>query len=427
MNYIRIFDEITEIIKKHYAGYERVNHTIVDFYIETLQNIDTTKMTDQFFVDFVNDFLLELDDQHLSFVNMNKNIQPGKKLLLRADQENVYVVRALEGLEIREGDELLEIDGLSVSKIRATRKKYLRSSEAIPERENWSIYAKGSQNILYKNNHGEIKKQHLIHNGNITLEANHLRALNDDTYLLTLHHLQKAADIEPILLEMKQYHSSMKNLIIDVRQNPGGNTSLTADLLPYVFPKNERPSFAMPETLYNCTEFNYETFKKNVDEIHLNDINEDTGNIFAYFLEVFKENRGNGFIDFDLEQFTHSYASSYKPLEKEYIERVIILVDSYTASAAEEFALICHSSSKVTTMGRATAGVNEYHSVMGVTWNDTFELGYSMAKLERPLVSHPLHGKGVQPDHYIPWTKEFLAEDVDMKAALSLLNSLAVK
>ena len=103
-------------------------------------------------------------------------------------------------------------------------------------------------------------------------------------------------------------------------------------------------------------------------------------------------------------------------------EQVIILSDCMCGSAGDEFVEICKESSKVTVLGRATMGVTDYSDLVVRQWEDKFHLYYPISRLKTKTIKNPLHGKGVQPDRYIPWTPEHIKKDIDLRIAVDLVK-----
>lgn len=49
-------------------------------------------------------------------------------------------------------------------------------------------------------------------------------------------------------------------------------------------------------------------------------------------------------------------------------------------------------------------------------------LYYPISRRVQKTLNDPLHGKGIQPDHYIPWTPEYIHKDMDFLYALEILK-----
>lgn len=84
--------------------------------------------------------------------------------------------------------------------------------------------------------------------------------------------------------------------------------------------------------------------------------------------------------------------------------------------------MTCKESSKVTVVGRATMGVNDYSDLVIKEWNDMFSLYYPISRRVQKTLNDHLHGKGVQPNRYIPWTPEHIDKDLDFLYALEILK-----
>lgn len=99
------------------------------------------------------------------------------------------------------------------------------------------------------------------------------------------------------------------------------------------------------------------------------------------------------------------------------------MTDVYCGSAGDSFIENCKMSSKVTVIGRPTAGLNDYANLAIQRWDEGFELWYPTSRLSRIDSGRGMTGVGVEPHIYIPWSPQHLKEDVDLAAALRLVDS----
>lgn len=148
--------------------------------------------------------------------------------------------------------------------------------------------------------------------------------------------------------------------------------------------------------------------------------NPDTLKMLEFAEKQFKTYRNQGFVAFDFSEYLADRVNDFEGEDNP--EQVIILTDCYCISAGEEFVGTSKGSSKVTVVGRATLGVNDYSDIVWHTWDKQFSLGYPISRLKQKTEVHPIHGKGIQPDIYIKWTPKHIEEDIDLQQALKLIN-----
>jgi C-terminal processing protease CtpA/Prc len=87
-------------------------------------------------------------------------------------------------------------------------------------------------------------------------------------------------------------------------------------------------------------------------------------------------------------------------------QRVAVLIDGGTVSAAEAFLEQARRSTRVTTFGAPTAGALDYQSVNIVRIGDTarrWYLGYPTITARADLPRGGMRGKGIAPDVRVDW------------------------
>lgn len=186
-----------------------------------------------------------------------------------------------------------------------------------------------------------------------------------------------------------------QHLIIDVRKNNGGDAHAFSPLLKYIFKKGEKPSSDHKVREFNCTARNVELFLKLTEEIRNTTDNKDTLRMIEFAENQFKAHQNQGFVAFDFSEYISELESNFEGEDQP--QNVIILSDCYCASAGEELVEISKESSKVTIIGRATMGVNDYSDIVSINWNNQFSLFYPISRLKQKTDFDPIHGKGVQP------------------------------
>lgn len=83
-------------------------------------------------------------------------------------------------------------------------------------------------------------------------------------------------------------------------------------------------------------------------------------------------------------------------------------------------------SPKVTVIGRATQGMNDYSNLTTMEWKGRLRLSYPTSRLDQLDHRGILGEPGIKPDVYIPWSPEHIENDMDMEEALKLLDTMRV-
>ena len=131
-------------------------------------------------------------------------------------------------------------------------------------------------------------------------------------------------------------------------------------------------------------------------------------------INFFEINTGKGFVSLD-------NGGEFEVEGSEFPENIVILSDVYCGSAGDIFVDLAGRSKKVTVIGRATAGLNDYSNLINKDWNDVFSLYYPTSRME--YLDKGEKDTGIEPDIYVQWTPEHLLSDLDMKTALNFLET----
>lgn len=214
---------------------------------------------------------------------------------------------------------------------------------------------------------------------------------------------------------------SLPNLIIDLRNNGGGDATTISALEPLMFAPGETPNNNIPVRLFNCTERNVDLFIELCNLYRDLELDDNTRNMLKFAETMFEDNRGNGFVEFDFSQIVGVMQREFEGTANP--KNVIILMDENTASAAESFVEGSAESSKVVTIGRATMGINDYSDLVIKNWGNKYALHYPVSKLSTLTEHHPIFGTGIKPDVHVVWTPEFIKADKDLERALEILES----
>lgn len=215
---------------------------------------------------------------------------------------------------------------------------------------------------------------------------------------------------------------SREYLIIDVRNNSGGNDSAYLPLLEFCLPEGKDCS-ALSGSIYdgpgefNYTERNCESRLKQFEQMLAGELPADTRRIMTEMAEELRANRGKGFVatsDSD-DDTALPYIGTALP------KKVYIITDENCASSGDAFVDNMRKSDKVTVVGRPTMGILDFSNCTCAEFG-AYTLLYPTSRnlyLDKGI---RMRGNGVPVDIHIPWTPEHLKRDVDLDTVLELIR-----
>ena len=418
-----MFTEIVSIMHQDYAGYEeKKGWDHPDYYTKKIEDLETSEfITPQLFTELVNEYLISFQDRHMYF-NLHNSEKVEVKtcgFAVRNYEDTLYVTENNEEDRFEKGAKIVSIDGESISSIRKLHHTMLRESH--PEREEWDEILNKASYFEMMNKNKELEKLELkLYKKTPRKSTYSIDLINEDTLLFTFSDFADTDRIVNLIEEHKGDLLESKNVIIDVRNNRGGNSHASSSLLRYIFKKGEQPSSHLKVREFNCSDRNVELFLKQAEKVRSSTNNEETLKMIEYGENQFKTYRNQGFVAFDFSEYIADLENNFEGENNP--EKVIILSDYYCASAGEEFVETSKDSSKVTIVGRATMGLNDYSDIVCVQWDKQFSLCYPISRLQQKTEIDPIHWKGIQPHLYIKWTPKHIEEDIDLQQALKLIE-----
>ncbi|WP_228409579.1 S41 family peptidase [Radiobacillus deserti] len=337
---------------------------------------------------------------------------------MRRYKDYLYIVSTKQEKGLKPGYVIRALDGIPIQELIQVHKRQLMEESA--ERENWSTILPLYSNAIVTDEKNTTFSIPLNKYRIEPFEPTYsMESLNENTLLMTLTDFMNHQEISKLITQNEHLLRSTENLIIDVRLNKGGSDLAYFGLLSYLFDEKvvNLSDFDDGALLTNCTKRNVELRTKLLKSNLFSVGDEETKNQVNILIDKLKENEGKGFVELDLSDLENSLIINTKPGPS----KVVILVDVFCGSSGESFVEVCKHSSKVTVIGRATLGLNDYANLAKMEWEGRFELWYPTSKLTKVDEGRGMNGVGIQPDIYIPWTPEHIVEDQDLKAALDLL------
>lgn len=406
----RIFNEIVHIMHHDYAGCkDKQGWDRAEYFSE--------KMRDDNFTAVVNEYLLDFRDKHIYFtaVNAEKNVDQDRGFKVRRYEDKLYVIEAGAEDRLKKGMAFVTLGGLSIMELKDKHDKVLAENKA--ERENWAP-------ILRLYEYGKLDDGEEIsfsfYQKTEYQPVHSVKKLNEKTLLMTMTDFADPDSIIRMIDENKALLESMENWIIDVRVNYGGGDASYFNLLPYLMPEEGVELADSNERMFfNCTEANSDRQLAMVKE-QMKGIQDEQAKAFVRaWQQEWERNRGKGFVEFDFSEFLPDTFVGGKPIPKS----IIVMADVFCGSAGDSFVELCKKSSKITVIGRPTAGLNDYANLAIQRWDEGYELWYPTSRLSRIDDGRGMTGVGIEPDVYIPWTPEHLEKDMDLEAAMKLLET----
>ncbi|MFQ3543050.1 S41 family peptidase [Halobacillus rhizosphaerae] len=421
MNYQQIFADIVSIIQYDYAGsYDKQGWDDPDTYkdeIITLSKKGT--LNPRVFAEVVQDYLLDLKDPHVAFrirepQSLASSEETGFKV--RRVHDKLYITEVSKDSGVDRGQVITSLDGISILDLAEKHRRQLMENTA--EREKWNkilpLYSKAQVTDSFGRTDWISIKTYSAS----TPESEYSLKKLDGAWLLKMTDFMDPDKIANLVQENKEHLQAMDKLIIDVRINNGGVDSAYFPLLPYLF---KEPIVDLSEeegrSLTNCTSRNVrlrESMLRNIADKSEDETTKFMVNIIV--TELIKQ-KGEGFVELDLSELDSSFTIESKPGP----DQIIVLSDVYCGSSGDSFVETCKKSAKVTVIGRATAGLNDYTNVAIQSW-DKFELIYPTSRSAQLDRGKGMVSKGIEPDVYIPWSPAHLEEDADLEAALRMLT-----
>lgn len=227
----------------------------------------------------------------------------------------------------------------------------------------------------------------------IRSETPFLEQLDSTTLLLRVPSFETSQKywIDSVIRTNRKKIVATENLIIDLRNNGGGNDGSYREIAPLLYTNPVRiVGMQMLSTKLNN--------QRILDFINDSKMAVDDSTIkWARELYERLENKWGQFVPMDAEKISIQQYDTIFP----YPKNVGIIINKGNASAAEQFLLEARQSKKVKLFGTSTRGVLDISNMHFVKSPcATFELGYCLTKSYR-IPEMKIDGIGIQPDYYM--------------------------
>lgn len=243
--------------------------------------------------------------------------------------------------------------------------------------------------------------------------------IGEDAVYLRFDDFFEPDEINEFILRYDGEIRRCENLIIDVRKNCGGTDTAFFPLIKYGLKPNDElcgtPLFGGGMEI-NYTERNVDIRLKIIEEYR----KKASPPILKHFDEaiaLLKANRGRGFVTVAPDD-TEIFDGQGTVLPR----KVYVLTDCMCGSSGESFVQVMSRLSKVTVVGRPTAGILDYSNLAYVDYGE-WGFNYPTSRELALDSGGGMSKKGVPVDVYLPWTPQHIASDPDLDAVLKLIKT----
>lgn len=384
-----VFADIQQILKYDYAKCQhRVDH---DRFVVTPQ------MSDSAFIDMLEDYVAAFEDPQLS-IEVKHEARPNIGFSVRYYEDKLYVVEASEETRLHIGDTILAIDRIPVAQI---------------ARQQW-------QRVLMRATNVTVQQKNCV----MTMTLSHYerqrynpvyeaKMLADSCLYMKFTDFGERYPVQQLLA---QYDiATVDHLVLDMRQHYGGNDVYMYPLLDYVFdaPQSLKALYQYEKEYTNFTPRNCQLLLQLYEDYLREPLDAETIRALDHEMFQIEQHRGQGFVEVT-QDVDYVFEGSSMP------KHVYILTDTSCTGAGEMLVALAKKSSKVTVLGRPTKGTMATFNVVSVDFGDIV-LYYPTSKMDE--ASMFASNDGIKPHVEIPWTPQQLIEDIDLKTALSFMNT----
>ena len=419
----KIFKEIVHIMNNDYAGWkDKQGCDRPEHFIRKIK--DNPSLTKAEFKKIVDDYLLDFNDRHVYFVLESSNSEKAKSrgFRVRRYEDGLYVTEVDSEKKVELGMRFVSLGGHGIPELVDKHRRLLNENHA--ERENWlpilDLYEEGEIEDSVGNR--KVIKFDMYDKVPYVPEYS-VKKVNEETIVLTMTDFADPDAIVKMMMDNKSLLNSTDKWIIDVRVNYGGSDSSYHPLFEYLLPE-EGVELGDKEDymLFNCTEDNATRVIAEIDD-GLQEIEDEQARLFLnVFRREWEKNSGKGFVQFNFEEIVpDTFIKGSK-----HPDSIIVLTDNRCGSSGDSFVELAKKSNKITVIGRATMGLNDYANLASKKWTEGFELMYPTSRLSRIDKGEGMTGVGIEPELYIPWTPEHIFKDKDMEKAIALLETKVV-
>jgi len=241
-----------------------------------------------------------------------------------------------------------------------------------------------------------VKEEEVVKKGYEQLNAKKafFERLNENTVYLRIpfFEISEKPLIDSLIAKNRDIMLSTENLIIDVRNNPGGSDASYEQLIPFLYTNPIRTVGAA----FLSTKLNNQRM---LDLSKNTEFDEESRKTFRKYYDILNQSPGE-FVNLSEEKVNIEKMDSVLP----YPKNIGIIIHQENGSTTEQFLLLAKQSKKVKLFGKTTRGMLDISNVniINSPCND-FELYYGLSKSFR-IPDFAVDDIGLQPDYFIDST-----------------------
>lgn len=419
MTKVEIFNDIVAVMKEDSASCKDKQGANPSWYLEQIEE----DMEDVDFLYLVNSYLntFELTGHLALFLKGFGRIA----FSVQRYQNALYVTGVAQETELKVGDKIVCVDGLTVDEFAEKHALFLYGETVERQAPHWDYLLRFAKEITYLSENDNTEHTCNIERGAYVILGEKYSCIDmgNGISFLRFADFDDEEKIQQMYAENAELLKNSKTLIVDVRNNGGGSDTCFLPLLQYALPNGKRldeldlvdESANKDGSEINYSVRNCDTRLKGMEEYLQMELPEETRAILVKMRDELLENRGKGFIK------RGNDAMDIPIVGDSNVENVYIITDSGCGSSGDNFVAVFSMLPKVTVFGRPTMGILDYSNVAFVPY-DNFTLMYPTSRLLALDSGNGMMKKGVKVDHYIPWTPEHLKRDVDLETLLDMVN-----
>lgn len=415
MNKTRIFDDIVSIVR-HDAAFCK---DIAGADAEAYRALISDDIDDEAFLYTVQSYLASFQViGHLSFRKVGRKNIP---YTVKRYQDALYVVSVATNSPLDIGDRIIGIDGLTVPEFARRHEVMLYGEPEARQGFAWFTLLSYAKNITAEHGGETVTLPVVLDAEWDEGERYYCKKLRENVAYMRLMDFSDDTAIVNMYRESDALLRSCEYLIIDVRENGGGNDSAYAPLFEFCLSEGEKVA-NLPKGQFdtgieiNYSERNTDSRLAQFEQALAQDIPSDTRNMLTQFVNELKLNRGKGFVKLGSDESNElPYVGTELP------RRVYIITDEDCASSGDAFVGDIGKCGKVTVVGRPTMGILDYSNCTGAFYDDYVLVYPTSRSLYLDNGVHMRHC-GVPVEVHIPWTPEHCVRDVDLETVLEMIE-----
>jgi hypothetical protein len=419
MNHLSIFEDITEIMAKDFAGAEqRIYPDAQQPFLAFCSQLDAQyNFEDEQLFNFIQLYLQTIGSPKVTFsIRPHHGYQPYTRgFSVRSDGSDLFVSAVNGETRVQPGERILKLNYASPASFHSIA-SLLQHEVSISERDRWDAYLNHAKVMLVEHTDGTQEKIILQKFPLCAAPAAQFsgQTLTDGAFYLRIDHFNDANVITHLIETYQETFALARHLVLDLRQNDGGIYEAFLPLLPYLCDHELSLNEFIPD---NAVYTRYTSRNCDLSLKQLRPYCESPDAAIRAAAETFcaeiEAHRDQG------------WTLQEDPLSEEKIpcqrvaETITLLTDSSCEDEAERFALACRRFSGVRLVGRPTRGSLEYSNPVSVDYGYGRTFTYPISRSVACQAGQGYAQHGVPVDIYIPWSPAEINEDRILTQALT--------